>query len=82
MKETQKQLVLTEKPMTPIGSGKLRKTNKNRPLAETPQEKAIIVTPFQRSYQPLATVNALGCLFDLRSVRVTKDGLHIMARSN
>jgi len=62
----------------------VRKTDDSLPEAkprlttETPPEKAIIVTPFQRSYQPLATVDALGCMFDLRSVRLTKDGLQIV----
>jgi hypothetical protein len=51
---------------------------KPRLTTEPPQEKTITVPPFQRNYQPLATVEALGCLFDLRNVRVIKDGLHIM----
>ncbi|MGV8056808.1 MAG: hypothetical protein AB2L12_02055 [Smithellaceae bacterium] len=49
-----------------------------KPLAEPPQEKVKIFTPFKRNYRPLDTKEALGCLFDLRSVRVAKDGLHIM----
>ena len=49
---------------------------KPRPAAEAPQEKITAATP-HRSYQPLATVSALGCLFDLRSVQVAKDGIHV-----
>jgi hypothetical protein len=49
---------------------------KPKPQAEVPQEKAPVL-PFQRSYQPIATANALGCLFDLRSVRVTKEGIQV-----
>jgi hypothetical protein len=41
-------------------------------------EKAKIVVPFKRNYRPLATKDALGCLFDLRSVSMTKDGLQVI----
>jgi len=33
---------------------------------------------FKRTYRPLAVKDALGCLFELRSVGVTKDGLRIL----
>ncbi len=49
---------------------------KPKPAAEVPQEKAP-TAPFHRSYRPLATASALGCFFDLRSVRMTKDGIQL-----
>jgi hypothetical protein len=51
---------------------------KPEPVAETPKEKAKTVVPFKRNYLPLATKDALGCLFDLRSVSMTKDGLQVI----
>jgi len=41
-------------------------------------EKVKIVAPFKRNYRPLATKDALGCLFDLRSFNRTKDGLQVI----
>ena len=41
-------------------------------------EKVKIVAPFKRNYRPLATKDALGCLFDLRSFSRTKDGLQVI----
>lgn len=49
---------------------------KSKQAVEAPQEKAM-TAPFQRNYRPLATTNALECLFDLRSVQVTKYGIHV-----
>jgi len=36
------------------------------------------VTPFKRTYRPLAVKDALGCLFELRSVNITKEGLRVL----
>ena len=52
-----------------------RKPNPNR-KRQFPRKKPRIY-PSQRSYQPVATANALGCLFDIRSVRVSKDGIQV-----
>ena len=51
---------------------------KTEPIAEPTKEKAKTVIPFKRNYRPLATKDALGCLFDLRSVNMTKDGLQVI----
>jgi len=36
------------------------------------------VVAFKRTYRPLAVKDALGCLFELRSIGVTQDGLRIL----
>jgi hypothetical protein len=41
-------------------------------------EKPKLVVPFKRSYRPLAVKDALGCLFELRSVTLTKEGLRVL----
>jgi len=51
---------------------------KSEPVTEPAQEKSKAVAPFKRKYVPLATKDALGCLFDLRSVSMTKDGLQVI----
>ncbi len=51
---------------------------KPEPVAQTPKDNTKTVIPFKRTYQPLATKDALGCLFDLRSVNVTKNGLQVV----
>jgi hypothetical protein len=51
---------------------------KPAPADEPPQQTIKAVIPFKRTYRPLATKDALGCLFDLRSVSRTKDGIHIV----
>ena len=51
---------------------------KPEPVAEPVQEKVKKVVPFKRNYKYLATKDALGCLFDLRSVSRTKDGLQVI----
>jgi hypothetical protein len=51
---------------------------KPQPAAEAPPEKVKPVNPFKRNYRPLATKEALGCLFDIRSVNKTKEGLLIV----
>jgi hypothetical protein len=49
------------------------------PAAVEPAEgKPRPVVPFKRSYRPLAVKDALGCLFELRSVTLTKEGLRIL----
>jgi hypothetical protein len=48
------------------------------PVAEPAKEKAKTIAPFNRNYRPLATKDALGCFFDLRSVSMTKDGLSLL----
>jgi hypothetical protein len=48
------------------------------PVAEPPKEKDRTVAPFKRNYRPLVTKDALGCLFDLRGVSMTKDGLQVI----
>jgi hypothetical protein len=37
------------------------------------------ITPpsFHHDYRSLTSVNALGCLFDIRNVRLLNDGIHI-----
>ncbi len=49
---------------------------KPKPVPEIPGD-AITTSSFQRDYRPLASVNALGCVFDIRNVRLLKDGIHI-----
>lgn len=46
-----------------------------QPIAE-PKSKP--VAAFKRTYRPLAVKDALGCLFELRSVAATQDGLRIV----
>jgi len=45
---------------------------------EPAMEKPKLVVPFKRSYRPLAVKDALGCLFELRSVTLTKEGLRVL----
>lgn len=47
-----------------------------KPLPEVPQE-TITAPVFQRDYHPLKTTDALGCVFDIQSIRLLKDGIHI-----
>jgi hypothetical protein len=49
------------------------------PAAEPLKEKPMPIVQFKRSYRPLAVKDALGCLFELRSVSNTKDGLRVLA---
>ena len=57
---------------------------KTEPVTEPPKEKdktvekIKTVSPFKRNYKPLVTKDALGCLFDLRSISMTKDGLQVI----
>jgi len=51
---------------------------KSEPVAEPVQEKVKTIAPFKRNYKYLATKDALGCLFDLRSISRTKDGLQVI----
>ena len=51
---------------------------KPAPVVEPPKQAVNIVVPFKRNYRPLATKDALGCLFDLRSVSKTKDGIWVI----
>ena len=51
---------------------------KSEPVTEPAQDKSKAVASFKRKYVPLATRDALGCLFDLRSVSMTKDGLQVI----
>ena len=54
-------------------------TPQRAPAAVEPaKEKPKPVVPFKRSYRPLAVKDALGCLFELRSVTLTKEGLRIL----
>ncbi|PKN67782.1 MAG: hypothetical protein CVU54_16485 [Deltaproteobacteria bacterium HGW-Deltaproteobacteria-12] len=71
-----KQIVYERKTKDPVYKEDIVPESKPKPLAPSPQEKAPDLT-FSRSYQPIATANALGCLFDLRSVRVSKDGIQV-----
>jgi hypothetical protein len=67
------------KPEPKIKSKTETKTEiKSEPVTEPAQEKSKAVAPFKRKYVPLATKDALGCLFDLRSVSMTKDGLQVI----
>ncbi|MEN6374316.1 MAG: hypothetical protein ABFD75_05955 [Smithella sp.] len=50
---------------------------KPAPLPKAPKEQAI-TRPFERDYQPLASTNALECIFDIRSVQFSKDGLYVL----
>ncbi len=50
---------------------------KPTPVPETPK-KAAIAPPFQRGYHPLATANALGCIFDLQSIRRINDDIQVL----
>ncbi len=45
-----------------------------QPLPEKPKP----VPVFKRTYRPLAVKDALGCLFELRSVNMTKEGLRVL----
>ncbi len=47
------------------------------PVAQPPV-LAKQIPPFKRTYRPLAVKDALGCLFELRSVNVSKDGLRVL----
>jgi hypothetical protein len=51
---------------------------KPRSTAAPPQDKVGQFTSFKRNYRFSDTREALGCLFDLRSVQLAKDGLHIL----
>jgi hypothetical protein len=51
---------------------------KPAPAVEPQQQTIKPVIPFKRNYRPIATRDALGCLFDLRSVIRTKDGVRIV----
>ncbi len=46
--------------------------------AAQPPVLAKKIPPFKRTYRPLAVKDALGCLFELRSVNVSKDGLRVL----
>ncbi|MEN6621101.1 MAG: hypothetical protein ABFD50_06105, partial [Smithella sp.] len=49
---------------------------KPKPVPDAPG--APVITPsFQRDYHPITTTNALGCVFDIRSVRFLNDGIHV-----
>ncbi|MFO7570590.1 MAG: hypothetical protein R6W75_12410 [Smithellaceae bacterium] len=43
-----------------------------------PEEPKPVVKPFKRTYKPLAVKDALGCLFELRSATITKEGLRVL----
>ena len=51
---------------------------KPAPTVQPPQVISKVIPPFQRTYHPLAVKDALGCLFELRSVSVSKDGLSVL----
>lgn len=51
---------------------------KSEPALENPPEEIPAISPFKRNYRPLATKDALGCLFDLRAVKATKEGIQII----
>lgn len=36
------------------------------------------IAPFQRTYRPLAVKDALGCLFELRTANISKEGLRLL----
>jgi hypothetical protein len=71
-----KQVVYERKTKDPVYKDDVVPETKPKPQAPVPPEKAPDL-PFSRSYQPVATANALGCLFDIRSVRVSKDGIQV-----
>lgn len=48
------------------------------PVAEPDQDKVKTVASYKRNYKYLATKDALGCLFDLRSISRTQDGLQVI----
>ncbi|MCK7506861.1 MAG: hypothetical protein MZV70_24235 [Desulfobacterales bacterium] len=62
----------TESPVAPSPQ------TKPSPTLQPPQIIAKVIPPFQRTYHPLAVKDALGCLFELRSVSVSKDGLSVL----
>jgi hypothetical protein len=62
----------TESPVAPLPQ------TKPAPTVQPPQVIAKVIPPFQRTYHPLAVKDALGCLFELRSVSVSKDGLSVL----
>ena len=51
---------------------------KPAPVVEPQRQTIKAVIPFKRNYRPLATKDALGCLFDLRSVSRMKDGVRVV----
>ncbi|MDP2855388.1 MAG: hypothetical protein Q8O28_14210 [Smithellaceae bacterium] len=51
----------------------------NKPASNVqPPVLAKRIPPFKRTYRPLAVKDALGCLFELRSVNASKDGLRVL----
>jgi len=45
---------------------------------QPPQRTPKAVSPFKRTYRPLAVKDALGCLFELRSASISKEGLRVL----
>ncbi len=45
---------------------------------QTPSVQPKPIAPFKRTYRPLAVKDALGCLFELRSVNFSQDGLRVI----
>jgi hypothetical protein len=64
------------------------KKYKEPPVSSSPEPKAAPaaqqpvlakkIPPFKRAYRPLAVKDALGCLFELRSVNFSKEGLRVL----
>lgn len=76
-KPIRKQAVYEREPIKPVYKDDAEPVvQKPKQAVETPPEKPM-AAPFQRGYRPLATINALECLFDLRSVQVTKHGINV-----
>jgi hypothetical protein len=54
-------------------------TEDEPPPGGQPQQVAVAAPPaFKRTYRPLAVRDALGCLFELRSVNIMKEGISVM----
>ena len=72
-----KKPIYSEKIKEPVFKSDAPPETRPKPLPPTPQE-TVIALPFQRDYHPLATTNALGCVFDLRNVQQINNNIHIL----
>jgi hypothetical protein len=66
------------KPETPPPPPENTKPEVAPPPPPPPPEKPKPVVPFKRHYKPLAVRDALGCLFELRSVTMVKQDIRVL----
>jgi len=58
---------------------KADKDKEDQPSGDDQQPKKIPQVAFKRTYRPLASKDAMGCLFELRNVNHTKEGISVLA---